>query len=197
MRQQIFMWTRRAVLAALVAGLAGCVTNEFASSKPAEGATLKGGKVIVYSFLDVRQAELGPTMLDEFDKQLVAALDHATVPSKVVRFRNTDAGRYFTFGDAGMNVPVKNTIQGNADDEKSFGAGYRLVIFPSEMQIQGGWRSYDIRWEITDVHTGQVVWSTLSHGKHLVNWKIDENAAGRAQVLIDSFVTELKTAHLV
>jgi len=56
---------------------------------------------------------------------------------------------------------------------------------------------YDIKWEIYDAKSGQIVWATTSHGKNTSWWKIDENPDERASVLLDGFLNEIRSDKLI
>jgi hypothetical protein len=193
-----FTFTRRALLISGLGALAACASNDFVPSRPTKfGTSLKGSKLQIYSFLDVRSTEFGPHLIDQFDRQLGEALSQEGVPARVLRFADSETGKYFTLSNSGLSVPVKQTIQGNLVEEQSFGANYRLVVFPANMRLQGAWRFYDIQWEITDVVSGQSVWNTVSHGKLINAWKNDEDPAERAKTFVDGFISALRSSNLV
>ena len=188
---------RRAFVAGTLVSLAACASNNFApATRVADGVTLKGARLQIYSFLDVREVELGPHMLDELDKQVVAALAKEGTTAQVLRFRQTETGRYFTASNTGMSIPVRQTIVGNLADEQAFGADYRMVVFPSNLRLSGAWHFYDIEWEIRDARTGKVVWSTVSHGKHMNAVKNDEDPAERAGNFVRGFIEGLRASKL-
>lgn len=183
---------------ALAIFTAGCATTEFVTSTlPAGELSIRQAKVYAYSFLDLRDVDLGPRMPAQVNSQLVKALGNENVSLQAIQFKNTDVGRSFSTINRGMTVPVRQTIESNATAEDSFGADYRLVIFPSSIVLSGAWKFYDIRWELTDIETGNRVWSSVSKGKHLTFWKNDEDPEGRAKVIVDGAVSELKRAGLI
>ncbi|HIV71030.1 MAG TPA: hypothetical protein H9903_08880 [Candidatus Aquabacterium excrementipullorum] len=189
--------SRRLLITAAAASLAGCATNSFRTMKPAAaGLSLKNTKVYAYSFLDLRDHEFGASMLGEIDRQLVEVLGQSGVTLKVLRFRESDIGRSFTMTSGGMYVPVRQTVESNAGPEKAFGTTYRLTIFPQKITLTGAWKHYEIRWDLFDVRTGQMVWSSLSEGKHLTLWKNDEQPQERAKTIVDSAVAEMKQSGL-
>lgn len=189
---------RRTLLAAALLALAACASNTIVSTTPIEaGTSLKGSKVFIYSFLDLRETEFGPNMLGEVDKQLAAELGKSKVSTQVLRFKNSEPGRYFVLSNAGMTVPVKQVIDANAAAEAEAGTQYRLIIFPSNMRLQGAWKFYDIRWEVSEVKTGKRVWSTVSQGKHLTMWKADEDPAERAKTMVDAVVAEMRKGGVI
>ena len=190
--------TRRIAILAMAATLVGCATNEFKTiASPTNGPSIRGSKIYAYSFLDLRDAELGPTMLSQIDLQLIQSLANASVSVKVLRFKDSDIGRSYATTNSGMSVPVRQTIESNSQEEKAYGAAYRLVIFPSKMTLSGAWKFYDIRWDLIDVKSGNRVWSSSSQGKHLTMWKNDEEPEARAKVIVDGVIAEFKKSGLI
>lgn len=189
---------RRVAIIAMAATLVGCATNEFKTvASPTNGPSIRSSKVYAYSFLDLRDSELGSTMLSQIDSQLTQSLASASVSLKVLRFKDSDIGRSYATTNSGMSVPVRQTIESNISEEKAYGAEYRLVIFPSKITLSGAWKFYDIRWDLIDVKTGNRVWSSSSQGKHLTMWKNDEDPEGRAKVIVDGVIAEFKKSGLI
>jgi hypothetical protein len=143
-------------------------------------------------------------MLMEFNRQLPAALEKRGVKSKVLPFKASELGRSFSMTEytsgangSGINIPIKRTISLNAPDEKLLGAEYRLIVFPSQMTISGVWQFYDVRWDLVEVKTGRIFWTTTSHGKHLVGWKNDEQPEARAKTIVTSVLAEFGKSNLL
>lgn len=190
--------TRRALVATFAAVLAGCATNEFRTITPTtNGLSIRGAKVYAYSFLDLRDAELGSSMLAQVDAQLTQSLADANVSVKVLRFKDSEPGRSFATTSGGMSVPVRQTVESNLPEEKAQGTDYRLIVFPSKITISGAWKFYDIRWDLIDAKTGRAVWSSASQGKHLTMWNNDEDPEKRAKVIVDGVVSEFKKSGLI
>ncbi len=190
--------TRRTALLAISALASACASNQFAGTKAtSSGIDIRNTRLQVYSFLDLRDAEFGPNMLAEFDKQFAAALAASSVTVSTLRFKNSQPGRYFATTSGGVSVPVRDTIESNASEERAFGASYRLIIFPSKMTLSGAWKFYDVRWDLVDTRTGRIVWTTTSQGKHINAWKNDEDPAARAKTIVDGIVGELKSSKLI
>lgn len=189
---------RRLFLLALPGLLGACASNQFTASAPAaNGITLAKSRLYVYSFMDVRDSEFGPMMLAEIDRQLVAELAKASVTARVLRFKDSEAGKYYSTTNSGMSVPTGQTISGNLANEKSLATNYRLVIFPSDMKITGAWMHYQVRWELFDAATNKRVWVATSHGKHMNFAKNDEDPQARAKGIVDGFVGELRKSRLL
>ncbi|GEM_PF-4410747 len=206
---------------AFVLLLSGCASNTFSQTKLlAPNVSLRGSTVYVYSFLDIRENELGPKLLDQFDLQLGEELRKSGVTAKVLRFKKSAAGMAFLaaqreemrrlgFYDektiaegirgGAISIPVGDTISQNVGDERRIGARYRLVIFPNETTLRPGimGTSYAIRWDLTEIRSGHVVWSTTSEGRKVDGWKIDEDSEGRAKRIVDGVVSEMKTSGLM
>ena len=190
--------SRRALLIGAAIALAGCATNQFSGTRSVSpGVTLSGARLQIYSFLDLRDVEFGPNMLAEVDRQLATALGAASVSVQNLRFKSSDPGRYFSSTNAGMRVPVRETIDSNRASELSFAATHRLIIFPSKMTLSGAWKFYDVTWELYETNSGKLVWSTTSHGKHLNAWKNDEDPQVRAKTIVDGVMNEFRTSKLL
>jgi hypothetical protein len=115
----------------------------------------------------------------------------------VLRFKETELGRYFQTSNTGMQIPVRRTIEGSGALELAYGAQFRLIVFPSRMTLNGAWRHYDVSWEIFDTKTGKRVWSTVSNGKHTNAWRDDEDPQQRAKTVVDGLVAALKSSGLI
>jgi len=184
--------------AACLALLPACATNEFLQTKThVEGLSLKNTKLYIYSFLDVRTGELGPNLLDEFDRQLTQQLAKSGITAKVLRFRDSEPGKQYSFTSTGMQIPVRDTIVQNLANERAMATDYRMVIFPSQLTVAGAWRHYDVRWDVMDARNGKVVWSTQSKGKHMNAWKADEEPEARAKTIVDGIVAEMQKSNLL
>jgi hypothetical protein len=178
--------------------LTACATNKFTKTQSlVNGVSLANSRIFVYSFLDIRDAEFGPNMLIEFDKQFIRDLKKSAVTAKVLRFKDSEAGKYFSFTNGGVSIPIRETLEKNADKERELNADYRLIIFPSKMTLSGAWKFYDIKWELISVKTGERVWATTSQGKHLNAWKNDEEPVARAKTIVDGIVTEMRSSKLL
>jgi hypothetical protein len=189
---------RTFTLLACLAIVSACATNQFSGTKSlAEGVTLKNSRLYVYSFLDIRDTQFGPNLLTEFDAQLTRELSSAAVTAKVLRFKESETGRYATISNSQMTVPIKDTIKNNAENERALGADFRLIIFPSQMTLSGAWTIYDVRWDLYETKTGKLVWATTSHGKHMNAWKRDEEPQSRAKTIVDGIMAELKNSNLI
>jgi hypothetical protein len=190
--------TRRFAIAAGIVALTSCASNQFSKTQTrVEGSSLRNSSVYVYSFLDIRDSEFGPQMLAAFDRQLVAALAASQVKASVLRFKESDTGRYYSASNASMQIPVRETIVSNVPKEREASADYRLVIFPSKMTLSGAWKFYDVRWDVISVKNGQTVWTTSSQGKHLNAWKNDEDPEARAKTIVDGIVAEMRKSNLL
>lgn len=191
---------RRFIAAAALLLLAGCTysSNEVVrSSTPPAEVRLNTGALYVYSFLDLRDALFGPTMLTALNRQLTEKLSAAGVKAKVLTFKDSEIGRYFPGTAASSNIPVEKVIAANAADEAAIGARYRLIIFPQSTQAQGAWFAYEVSWELVDIATNKPVWTVKTQGRRLVMWTTDEQPEGRAATVLDAFFAEIKKAKLL
>lgn len=194
----MFMAIKRLAVVGLLVLISACATNQFSQTKSlVDGLSLKGSKLYVYSFLDIRDQQFGPNLLTQFDTQFVRELANSNVTAKVLRFKESETGRYSTISNSQMTVPILETIKSNMENERSLGANFRLILFPSAMTLSGAWTLYDIRWDLVDTRTGKLVWTTMSHGKHINAWKHDEEPEARAKTIVDGIITEFKNGQLL
>jgi hypothetical protein len=162
-----------------------------------EGVSLKGTKLYIYSFLDIRDRQFGPNLLTQIDALLTRELANSQVSAKVLRFKDSETARYSTMLQEQMSVPVKEVIKSAHENERSFGADFRLIVFPSAMTLAGAWVHYDVRWDLIESKSGKLVWSTVSQGKHMNAWKHDEDPEIRAKTIVDGIIAELKNSRLL
>jgi hypothetical protein len=179
-------------------------------ARMAPGEKLQGSSIYVYTFLDVRDAEFGRKVVDQFETQVVAALAQAGIRAKALRFKKSPAGAMYVSPSATSRgnwfsgysyaktdqVPVSEVVTSNVADEMAVGARYRLLVLPSSYNVYGSWQYYTLRWILMDIGTGRMLWSHSYSGKHLMLWKPDENSVKRAKKLVDGGVRELISSPL-
>ncbi|HET6231099.1 MAG TPA: hypothetical protein VFE05_13580 [Longimicrobiaceae bacterium] len=190
---------RAAISLSLTLAAGGCAmapkfvgTTSLAGSPPVSVPS-----VYVYSFLDLRAADLGPRMIGGVEQQLASALRSHGVESEQHRFSEDPISAEFARVHGTERIPVREVIARNAADEGRFAAPYRLIIFPMQTTQSGSWYYYDFRWTLQDAKTQRVVWSTTSRGRHL-NWmRSDENSTKRAQVIVDGVIGEMVSSGLL
>ncbi|HEY3814015.1 MAG TPA: hypothetical protein VGL66_12390 [Caulobacteraceae bacterium] len=196
------MRTVFAILAAAWA-LAAPLGAARADDAAAPHAGLSGSFVYIYTFLDVREVEFGPRLLDQLDSQLMADLEKGGARAKVLRFKASQPAQAYAFktqfpvrGSVYSTDPISvdETIQSNLADEAAVGARYRLVEFPVSVSVRGPHEYYAIRYTLIDCATGKTVWQVVNHGKHLIWVKVDEDAEGRARKMTEEVLEQLKTA---
>ncbi|HRQ86811.1 MAG TPA: hypothetical protein PLY16_01745, partial [Candidatus Saccharibacteria bacterium] len=112
-------------------------------------------------------------------------------------FKNTETGKYYINTDAGAIVPVQTVINSNKTDEQLYGAENRLIIFPSKASFEQARIDYEIRWELVDVKSGQVIWSTMSEGFHMNAWVPDEDPQPRAKKIVDAIIKEMQRNKII
>jgi hypothetical protein len=161
-------------------------------------AKLSGSFLYVYSFLDVRQNEYTPKVLDQFDDDLTTRLSASGISSKILRYTESAKGKDEFFaaktqvGDDSRSVPVSETIGGNLADERTSKARFRLIVFPANFTLSGAWRFYDIRFILMDTATNKRLLEYTYSGKHLVMMRDSENAQARSRKILDAAFAELK-----
>ncbi|MBB6342983.1 hypothetical protein HNP49_003171 [Pseudomonas fluvialis] len=178
--------------------ISACSTSHFAvKPSDAEGVSLKGTELYVYSFLDVRESFFGPNLLLEFSKQLSSNLNNLGVSTKISSFKETEVGKYYINTNADTVIPAQQAIAKNESIEKLYDTENRLIIFPSKMTINQAVISYEIRWELVDAKTGKIIWSTMSEGLHMNAWVPDEDPQPRAKKIVDAIITEMQRNRMI
>lgn len=161
--------------------------------------------VYIYSFLDFREAEFSPEVLDDIDERLATALKaHGTV-SQELRFGDSVIGAIYAqygkqrlYGKSADSVPVDEVIGENQAAERAFKPKYRLIEYPENFQFwQAGWRRFTIRWVLIDCATGQVVLNHAYTGKDFIWLNNGERAEGRGKTIVDAFLSTLRSYRLL
>lgn len=166
---------------------------------------LSQASLYVYDFLDVREKAYQPKVLDELERQLLAWLKPRTKAAAIIRSKDTP---YIQNRDANTwqsdissehevdRVPVAQAIASNLGAERTFGADYRLILFPSAFTYSGSWRFYTIRFVLirkADFRS----WQYFYEGSHLVMLKEAERSQSRAQKIIEKLDAAMTAAGLV
>lgn len=168
--------------------------------------TLAGASVFIYSFLDFRESEFSPQLLDQIDEQLEAALRAHGANSTVLRFKNTTIGSMYAqprrklFGSSSQwdRVPVDEVIGENGPAERAFHAKYRLVEFPDDFEMfQTGGRRFTIRWVLVDCASGEILLNHAYTGKNLIWLSNGERAESRAKAIVGAFLSTLRDDRLL
>ena len=188
-----------ALLAVLM--LSGCATApKFTTSVADTQARISS--VYIYSFLDLREKELGPRNIAALERQLAETLTNHGVRNKQLWFTRAPVreeialnekkkGNWFLDLGTSVRVPVNEVIASNAEDEKAFGPQCRLVVFPVSTTQTSTGMSFQMRWILAEVESGKVLWSATSNTNNMNMWKADEYPEERAAMLVDGLVKEL------
>lgn len=189
----------------LVLSLGGCAsapkfkTTGFFPSLPMTS-------VYVYSFLDVREHELGTNYMSEIEKQLGEALTQRGVRNKQLWFNrarirdelalDAQTQRYWRSIQSTEHIPVQAVMASNGADERAFAPSHVLVVFPTETAGTGVGYAYTVTWRLMD-NVRRVVWSATSRTDN-VNWvKQDELPVERARALVVGLMKELDRNYLL
>jgi len=160
---------------------------------------LPDSTIYVYSFLDVREKEYTPKVLDRFDAALTERFGALKVSTKILRYNKVKEkqGEFFanntSFGASSQTIPVEQTIYRNLAEERAAQARYRLVIFPANFESAGAWRYYEIRFVLMDTQGGRRVFEYSYTGRHMVLLNESENSEARSTKILDAFFSELGT----
>lgn len=184
--------------------LAACAIKPSVQVSNASQSNLQLDKLYIYSFLDVRQTNLGDNYLTMFEMLLAEELTKRNVNSKQLWFNRSQTARHTAMIDtvtlanpyqrnSTTQVPVRRTIAENLADETSFGARYRMTLFPKSISNN----AYAVHIDIEDVATGKLVWYATMSGRNL-NWVMaDEVPEQRARLTVQSIIEALDGSHLL
>ena len=185
----------------LVLGLSGCATTSFRKPPPPYSGANAFQKVYVYSFVDIREKEIGPNFMLELERQFGDALTENGVANEQLWFMKSPSAAEYSlqqtstgFRQGTTRVPVIEVIAANQKAESAFGPSHRMIIFPASVTTMDGGPSYDFRWDIIDVKSGHMDWTATS-STSVTNWaKVDEDPVGRARLMVKGIVDEMKKA---
>jgi hypothetical protein len=192
--------------AALIAAslVFGCTTPPKFKTETVRNVFVRVDTIYIYSFLDMREHELGKNFMREVQHDLDEQLSQHGVHTKQVWFNDTRQ-RFYVFETAQWAgtqrrdtklIPVREVIAEKADDERAFGARYRLVMAPTNLDGTGVGYDTEVQYLLTDVKTGQVVWKATSK-MDTVNWiKVDEQPVERAKMFVGGLIQEMMSAGL-
>jgi hypothetical protein len=198
------MNARRAVLIALFAAAmlaGGCAMQPKFDSTVTDAAASPGARVTslyVYSFLDLRESDLGSEFMKQFERILGDELRRHGVKSRQVWYARLPSDQLRPLTDSGMQrLPVAKVVADHARQETEFGATHRLVIVPTEIKHQGHWVFIDMRADVIDRATGNIVWTTHANARHTAFSSVNDNAEERARQLAGGLVEAMRKAGLV
>lgn len=188
----------------VVLGTSGCATNNFRTPPPAFAGQAPLRAVYVYSFLDLRENELGPKFLGEVQRQFAEALKAKGASSAQLSFNDSPLRAEYLLKEepvrgsltrqASTRVPVGEVIATNLRAEAAFGAPYRLIVFPASLTALNTGHRFDVRWDIYDARTNVRVWSATSETLHQ-NWiSHDESPVERAKILVEGIILQMTKA---
>jgi hypothetical protein len=182
-----------------LAVLAGCTLPSRVSSEVVPGESVpRLQSVYVYSFLAVREPELGRRFIDDSERLLQQALERANVlVQQKWPGRMSQAPVKAAFTTDTRHVPVTETITANREQEQAFGAAYRLVIVPQAYQRDGYVLSLEIRCDLVDAKTNRAVWILHGRTAYMINSKADDAADERAQQFVNALIGEMKKAGML
>jgi len=170
--------------------------------RTADTASIRLDRVYVYSFLDVRDHELGQDFISQFDRQLREALQRDGVTSEVLWFKESPVAATYSLAPTGTrnssttHIPIAEVIAANRKAESMFHPTHLLIVFPAQIMTGNG-ISLTVRWDLVDKRLGKVVWQAKSTGYHIVFSNRNEMAEERARLLVGAFDKELHQDGLV
>lgn len=195
--------TRRLLVVAFAILVGACGTT-FNSRGQVYNGSSPVNAVYIYSFLDLREGALGKQFLAEVKRQLSDALSKEGIRTKQLWFNESPLRAQFSLEAKGPNqatnstrVPVDEVVTASREDEQSFGATHRLLVFPTSVMMSNTGSNFDIRWTLIDSQTNKIQWSTTSFSSHTKWFLGDENPAGRATEFVDGLMAELRKSHVI
>jgi hypothetical protein len=185
----------------LVFGLSGCATTTFRKPPPPYSGADPFQKVYIYSFVDIREKEIGTNFMAELERQFGEALTQHGVASEQLWFMKSPHASVFSLGQTPTGfqkgttkVPVVEVIVANQKVERAYEPSHRMIIFPASITTGGNGPTYDFRWDIMDVKSGHLDWTATS-STSVTNWaKADESPVERAQLMVKGIIDEMKKA---
>ena len=175
----------------LSAILSSCTTTNFHSKSSEYNETTPVTSIYLYSFLDLREGNLGPKFLGEVKRQFSESISQEGVHAAQLWFNESPLRSQFSLEavakdarNSSTRVPVEEVIKANQQIELSFGASHRLIAFPVFVSSSNTDEMFDIRWTLIDSHTNQVCWTTTSHSFHTKWFLGDENPQERAKTFV-------------
>jgi hypothetical protein len=191
----------------MVLALTGCATAPKFQTQVAP-QTSGVNNLYIYSFLDVREKQIGANFLQEVQRDLQDELTQRGIRSKQLWFNNSPQRAQYSLTESDqrivwrgrestIRIPIPEVIAGNVGDERNFGARYRLVISPSGVSNTGIGFEYLVTWVMMDTRTGQVVWNASSKMKTVNLIKADEDPTGRAHLFVNGLMQEMTTDKLL
>jgi hypothetical protein len=182
------------VIAAIA--LSSCATARYVTpDKLMDVPGISGAQVYIYSFLDLREADLGERMVAEVNERLRADLAERGIQTELVTYRQTQTDREPSRGLTVM-IPVDRIVASQLSQEQALGADFRLMIIPSDMRIYGSNQSYEINWDLVDISTGEVVWTTRLQGGRTIWWSTGEDPEGRARAFVYGVIRQMELSGL-
>lgn len=185
----------------LILCLSGCATTSFRKPPSPYSGANAFEKVYVYSFVDIREKEIGANFMVELERTFGDALTkHGVTIEQLWFMKSPYASEYSLqqtstgFQKGTTRVPVVEVITANQKAESAFGPSHRMIIFPASFTAIDGGPAYDFRWDIYDVKSGNLDWTATSTTS-VTNWaKADENPVERAQMMVKGIIDEMKKA---
>lgn len=186
--------SRRTALLAAAGLMAGCSTAVTRTESARTGVGLRSRKLFVYSFLDVHDTLFGPQMLSLLDARLSRSLASSGVETATFHFGDSEFAQSVTAVNGGIVLPVRQRVRANAGNERRAAIDFRLLSLPRKMFLSGAWKHFEILWQLEEVSSGEMVWSSVTEGKHR---DAQADSIGRAEMIADSLVEELRRGGLI
>jgi len=185
----------------LLLGISGCVSTSFRKPPPPYSGANAFQKVYVYSFVDIREKEIGPNFMVELERAFGEALTQSGVTSEQLWFLKSPYAADYSLQQTPTGaqkgttrVPVREVIVANQKAESVFGPSHRMIIFPASITTGGSGPTYDFRWDIMDVKSGHLDWTATSSTIVTNFAKADENPVERAKLMVKGIVDEMRKA---
>jgi hypothetical protein len=183
---------------AITTALTGCASFKVTPSPPnTSGDSIKDTRIQLYSFLDVREDVLGITFVAEVNKQLAGALQGELVTTQLATFKDSPAARYFTVSNKDLSVPMVDVIAANLNNEKTFSATHRMILFPKSTLVKDGGPDFVLQVDIYEVKTLKLIWRNTVNVHQYNSIYYDMNSEGRARTLVTEVMKSFKSAKIL
>jgi hypothetical protein len=175
----------------------GCsLHNSLVSLPKRYSGAAKVERIYIYSFLDFRSQTIGPKLLAEFKTEIESSMRTRGIETRQLWFNDSPVRKTFSFSDANLghsrtyvDIPVKEVILANLDEEKEFHPTHLLTLFPSDVTVRGSGVDFDTKMTLINPTTLKEEWSAMISSHFSNQMTKDEIPKERAGQLA-KFITD-------
>jgi len=167
----------------------------------ASEAPVRVESVYVYSFLDVREAQLGREFMKQFERILAEQLRARGVNSKQLWYGGVPddslQARPLASAPSSQRLPIAKVVADNAGAESAFNPSHRLLVTPAELSRAGSWIKALVRFDVVERASGKSLWTLRADTMHLHFATLDDGAEQRARQLVNGLIAEMQKAGMI